>query len=58
MKEALESLLRKWEAEADLLASYQHPKRIGLPRAQVLQEECALRACVADLKKVLYPDCQ
>lgn len=46
-------ILREWEAEADLLKSGNHPRRQGLPRRQVLQEECALRGCIADIKRVL-----
>lgn len=49
----LRGILREWEAEADLLKSGNHPRRQGLPRQQVLQEECALRGCVADIKRAL-----
>lgn len=54
---SLDSVVRgiivEWEAEADLLKSGNHPRRQPVPRTQVLQEECALRGCIADIKRVL-----
>lgn len=51
--ELVRGILREWEAEADLLKSGKHPRRQGLPRCQVLQEECSLRGCIADIKRVM-----
>lgn len=46
-------LIGQWEAEANMLRDGTHQKRQGLPRRQVLQEECAYRSCIADLKRLI-----
>lgn len=46
-------LMIEWEREANLLRSGNHQRRQGIPRRQVLQEECTYRGCIADLRKAL-----
>lgn len=53
VKRVVRGIIVEWEAEADLLKSGNHPRRQNMPRTQVLQEECALRGCIADIKRVL-----
>jgi hypothetical protein len=53
LERVVRGILVEWEAEADLLKSGNHPRRQNVPRRQVLQEECALRGCIADIKRVL-----
>ena len=51
LERVVRGIIVEWENEANLLKAETTPPNV--PRTQVLQEECALRGCIADIKRVL-----